>query len=264
MSMMLTKIKTVMAALLVLGAFTLGGGSLIRHTVAQEVEPGKPPVGGEDAGRAQALEKAPAPRKISDKQKPERASSTSPITPSYVIMPPDILLVEVDGLPKESPLKEVQCLVRPDGTISLGAYGPVHVAELTLAKISVAIAAKLAEKIGTDAKLDVRVNVISYNSKVYYVIATGKDNETVFRFACTGGDTVVSAVFQAGLVVSAIKGRVFVRAWPSCNILEVDWRAITQEGKTETNYLLQPCDRVYVEYPLSKDTSRVPPVEGRP
>jgi hypothetical protein len=71
-------------------------------------------------------------------------------------------------------------------------------------------------------------------------------------------------VLQAGLVVSAIKGRVFVRAWPSCNILEVDWRAITQEGKTETNFLLQPGDRVYVENPVTKDTRRVPPLEARP
>jgi protein involved in polysaccharide export with SLBB domain len=172
-SMMVTKFKTAMATLLVLGMFTFGGGLLVHHTVAQEVEAGKQQTDSDDVGRAQALEKAPAPRKAFDKQKPERASSTSPITPSYIVMPPDILLVDVIGLPKEPYLKEVTCLVRPDGTISLGAYGSVHVAELTLVKIPMAIAAKLAETIGADAKVDVRVNVIDYNSKVYTSLPPG-------------------------------------------------------------------------------------------
>lgn len=262
-SMMLTKFKAVMAALLAVGLFSFGGGFLTLRTAAQEVEPGKPLTCGEEAGKPQAQAKAPAPGNASDEQKPERASGASPITPSYVVMSPDVLLVEVDGLSKEPILKEVQCVVRTDGTISLGAYGTVPVADLALEKIPAAIAAKLAQQIGTDAKLDVRVNVISYNSRVYYVIATGGENETVIRSVCTGGDTVVSAVLQAGLAVNAIKGRVFVRALPSRNILEVDWCAITQKGKTETNYVLQPGDRVYVQNPIPKDTSRVPPVESK-
>ncbi len=263
-SMMLTKFKTLVAALLVLGMFTLGVVTLIRPTAAQEVEADNPPAVGEGAGKPQAQEKAHELRKASEKQKPERASSASLISPSYIVMHTDLLLVEVVGLPKESPLKEVQCLVGPDGTISLGAYGRVHAAGLTLEKICEAVAVKLAPHSDTEAKVDVQVNLIGCNSKVYYVIATGKGNEQVFRFAYTGGDTVVAAVLHAGLVTNAIKGRVFVRACPSGNILEVDWRAITQKGKTETNYLLQAGDRIFVENPLPKDESRVPPVEGRP
>ena len=84
------------------------------------------------------------------------------------------------------------------------------------------------------------------------------------QFVRVAAATIGAGVLPAGLVTNAIKGRVFVRACPSGNILEVDWRAITQKGKTETNYLLQAGDRIFVENPLPKDESRVPPVEGRP
>ncbi len=250
MSMMLTKFKTVMAALVVLGMFAFGGGLLTRPTTAQEVQAEKPLAESGTTGTPEAPEKAPPPRKASDKQKSERPSGKSPLTPSYVVMPPDILLVEVVGLPKEAPLKEFQCLVSPTGTIAIGAYGRLNVAGLTLKQIRTAIIDQLAPQ----AKVEVQVNVIGYNSKYYYVIATGKENETVSRVLDTGGDTVVAAVLHAGLAESAIKGRVYVavRSSPTWDILEVDWRAITQEGKTETNYLLQAGDRVYVESPVSK------------
>ncbi|HEV3435873.1 MAG TPA: sigma-70 family RNA polymerase sigma factor [Gemmata sp.] len=252
MSMMLTKYKTVMAALVVLGMFAFGGGLLTRPTAAQEVEAEKSSAEGGTTGTPEAPEKAPAPRKASDKQKSERPSGKSPLTPSYVVEPPDVLQVKAVGLPRNLPFGEIQCVVRPDGTIPLGTYGSVHVAGRTLAQIRAAITAYLAIYAGTYTKVEVQVDVIGYNSKCYYVIATGKENETVLRLHDTGGDTVVAAVLHAGLAENAIKGRVFVRTSPSADILEVDWRAITQEGKTETNYVLQAGDRVYVESPVSK------------
>ena len=49
----------------------------------------------------------------------------------YVIEPPDIIVVEVlEALPGRPITGER--LVRPDGTISLGFYGDVHVRGLTI------------------------------------------------------------------------------------------------------------------------------------
>ena len=54
--------------------------------------------------------------------------------PPLVVEPPDMIVVEVlEALPGR-PISGER-LVRPDGTISLGFYGDVHVAGLTLPEI---------------------------------------------------------------------------------------------------------------------------------
>src|SRR5262245_20062546 len=58
-------------------------------------------------------------------------------------------------------------LVRPDGTVSLGTYGKVYVAGMTIEQIKAAIEAHLAK---TLYKPEVDVDVLAYNSKFYYVI----------------------------------------------------------------------------------------------
>ncbi len=56
----------------------------------------------------------------------------------YVVAPPDLILVELlEGLPGR-PISGER-LVRPDGNISLGWYGDIHVRGLTVAQIKVAI-----------------------------------------------------------------------------------------------------------------------------
>ncbi len=56
----------------------------------------------------------------------------------YVVAPPDLILVELlEGLPGR-PISGER-LVRPDGNLSLGWYGDVHVRGLTVAQIKVAI-----------------------------------------------------------------------------------------------------------------------------
>ncbi len=64
--------------------------------------------------------------------------------PPYVVEPPDILLVEAtQELTKGFQPIAGQHLVRPDGTISLGTYGNVFVAGLTLNEINDAVAAQI-------------------------------------------------------------------------------------------------------------------------
>lgn len=86
----------------------------------------------------------------------------------------------------------------------------------------------------------------------YYVINKRKEGDQVHRFTTTEGETVVGAILQVDRLASAAaKERVWLER-PSGAVLEVDWQAITQQGKTETNYHIHSGDRVYVESPLPK------------
>jgi polysaccharide biosynthesis/export protein len=177
--------------------------------------------------------------------------------PPYVVEPPDILLVTAGATATlENRPVEGQHLVRPDGTIGLGVYGSVYVAGLTLEEVRDAVAAQLqlsSPKIKIeDIKKVVVVDVLAYNSKVYYVITDGGGyGEQVYSFPITGNETVLDAVAKInGLPAVASKKRVWIaRATPGCthpDILPVDWCGVAQRGYAATNYQIFPDDRVYV------------------
>ncbi len=141
-------------------------------------------------------------------------------------------------------------LVRQDGTISLGTYGSVYVAGLTLAEAKCAIERHLACYV---QEPEIALDVFAYNSKVYYVIYDGAGfGQQVFRLPVTGNETVLDAISSvAGLPAVASKKRIWVARPAPCNnpcvqILPVDWRAITMAGSTCTNYQIFPGDRIYV------------------
>jgi polysaccharide biosynthesis/export protein len=141
-------------------------------------------------------------------------------------------------------------LVRQDGTISLGTYGCVYVAGLSLAEAKVAIERHLTQYV---LDPEVTVDVFAYNSKYYYVIADGAGyGQQVFRFPIVGKETVLDAINNIGGVpaVNSIRRIWVARPAPpdaGCTqILPVDWLAITQGGATGTNYQLFPGDRVYL------------------
>jgi polysaccharide export outer membrane protein len=141
-------------------------------------------------------------------------------------------------------------LVRPDGTISLGSYGSVYVAGLSLGQAKCVIEKHLSEYF---LNPQISIDVFAYNSRVVYVIVDGGHlGQQIFRLPSTGNETVLDAIGQVqGLAPVSSKKRIWV-ARPSpvhlgCNqILPVDWRAITEAGSTATNYQLFPGDRVYV------------------
>jgi polysaccharide export outer membrane protein len=175
--------------------------------------------------------------------------------PPYVIEPPDILLVESTQSIKDQPVRG-QHLVRPDGTIGLGIYGSAYVAGLTLEQARYAIGAVLAQRIKDFDVKNLNVDVLAYNSKVYYVITDGGGyGEQVYRIPVTGNETVLDALGQInGLPPVASKKNIWVaRATPGDgrhthpNILPVDWCGITQRGAAATNYQVLPNDRIYVK-----------------
>jgi polysaccharide export outer membrane protein len=141
-------------------------------------------------------------------------------------------------------------LVRQDGTISLGTYGCVYVAGLTLAEAKVAIERHLSQYV---LEPEITVDVFAYNSKYYYVIADGAGyGQLVYRFPIVGKETVLDAINNIGGIPASNSVRKVWVARPappdaSCTqVLPVDWLAITQGGATGTNYQLFPGDRVYI------------------
>jgi polysaccharide export outer membrane protein len=175
--------------------------------------------------------------------------------PTYVIEPPDILLIE--AVPREGPLKNDQRiagqhLVRPDGTVGLGIYGSAFVGGMTIEQAREAIAAQLRVRVKNFDIRDLNVDVLAYNSKFYYVVTDGGGyGEQVYPFPVTGSETVLDALGRInGLPPVADKRKVWVaRRGPGSagQVMPVDWCGIVQGGGTETNYQLMPGDRVYVK-----------------
>jgi polysaccharide export outer membrane protein len=213
--------------------------------------------------------------------------------PPYVVEPPDILLIQAsDRITLRLQRIEGQFLVTPDGSINLGIYGKIRVAGLTLEQVADAVAARLLElmpglmqgvkipdkdgKETVDAqkewrqnftsleliKKEMQVDVLSYNSKFYYVITDGGGyGQQVYPFLVTGNETVLDALAKInGLPSVANKKKVWVaratRAGQPPKILPVDWMAVTKCGQGATNYQVFPGDRIYVDSsPLIKADS---------
>lgn len=142
-------------------------------------------------------------------------------------------------------------LVRPDGTISLGTYGSVYVAGMTLGQIKCVIERHLSEYV---VNPQIAVDVYSYNSKYYYVIFSGGGyGQQIIKMPVTGNETVLDAIanVQGMPPVASIRRLWIARPAPcghACDqILPIDWRAITEGGSTCTNYQLLPGDRIYVK-----------------
>jgi polysaccharide export outer membrane protein len=142
-------------------------------------------------------------------------------------------------------------LIYPDGTVNLGLYGSAHVAGLTIPEAKIAIEEQLSKYL---EKPEVAVSVQGFNSKLIYIITDGAGyGEQVVRLPSTGNDTVLDAISQInGLAPQASRCRIWVaRPAPdnACDaqILPVDYKAISQCGRTATNYQLLPGDRLYIK-----------------
>ncbi len=175
------------------------------------------------------------------------------VRPDYVIEPPDVLVVEYAHRGDADPVKITgRRLVRPDGTIGLGLLGSVQVSGLTVAQAREAVAKHLAGRLdGFDAK-KLTVEVKASNSKVIYVIVEGAGGKEVYRFPADGNQSVLDVLTQVkGALVGLGKKRVYIlrqsERGQDAQVLEVDWKAITMEGRAATNYLLLPGDRVHIE-----------------
>jgi len=143
-----------------------------------------------------------------------------------------------------------QHLVTPDGYVRLGLYGAAKVVGLTVPQAKKAIEDHLSQYLQDP---EISLDVLAYNSKLYYVIFDGGGNgQTILRLPVTGNDTVLDAIAQAGGLTAVSAQQIWVArpapAGACCDqILPVDWCGITTRGRTATNYQLLPGDRLYVQ-----------------
>jgi polysaccharide export outer membrane protein len=152
-----------------------------------------------------------------------------------------------------------QHLVGPDGRVNLATYGAVYVAGMTLEEAREAIEKQLSLKL--DAP-EVFVDVLAYNSKVYYIVTQGGGfGDNVVRAPITGNETVLDAVAAVGGISQVSSTNLWI-ARPAPNgvgceqILPVEWEEITRGASTATNYQLMPGDRLFIaENKYSKATA---------
>ncbi len=141
-----------------------------------------------------------------------------------------------------------QHLVGPDGIVTLGIYGGVRVAGLTLPQAKACIEQYLTQYLDEP---EISVEVWAYNSKVYYVVTQGAGlGDAVYRFSYTGNETVLDAIAQINGLNPLTSKQIWI-ARPTdmpgkCQILPVDWNAITSCGAAGTNFQIMPGDRVFV------------------
>ncbi|MEX0642597.1 MAG: polysaccharide biosynthesis/export family protein [Pirellulales bacterium] len=145
-------------------------------------------------------------------------------------------------------------LVGPDGRVTLGTYGSVYVAGLTVDEARASIEKKLSEKLDNP---EVVVDIFSYNSKKYYVITQGGGlGDNVSEAPITGNETVLDAIARIGGLSQISSTNMWI-ARPAPNgtgceqIMPVNWEEISRGASTATNYQLMPGDRLYIaENPL--------------
>ena len=83
-------------------------------------------------------------------------------------------------------------LVRPDGTISLGMYGSVFVAGMTMGQVKAVVENHLGAYL---VNPQVSVDVLAYNSRKIYIIADGAGyGQQVIALPATGNETVLDAI----------------------------------------------------------------------
>ncbi len=141
-----------------------------------------------------------------------------------------------------------QHLVGPDGTVTLGIYGSVRIVGMTLPQAKFCIEQYLSQYLDEP---EISMEVWAYNSKVYYVVTQGAGlGDAVYRFPVTGNETVLDAISQINGLNQLSSKQIWI-ARPSdcpgqCQILPVEWDAITAHASAGTNFQLLPGDRVFV------------------
>lgn len=141
-------------------------------------------------------------------------------------------------------------LVGQDGMVTLGSYGGVSVVGLTLQQAREKMEYHL-RMTGHFREAVLAIDVNGYNSRVYYVITEGAGlGDGVQRFPITGNETVLDAIANINGLTQVSSKRIWIaRPAPlseECQIIPVDWQAVTARGVASTNYQIMPGDRIFV------------------
>jgi polysaccharide export outer membrane protein len=142
-----------------------------------------------------------------------------------------------------------QHLVAMDGRVNLGTYGSCYVAGMTIEEARSAIEKQLSTQLEGP---EVFVDVLAYNSKVYYIITQGAGlGDDVARIPITGNETIIDAVANIQGLSQVSSTKMWI-ARPAPNgvgceqILPINWNEIAQGANTSTNYQIMPGDRLFI------------------
>lgn len=155
-----------------------------------------------------------------------------------------------------------QHLVAMDGYVDLGGfYGTVYVAGMTPKEARAAIELKLAEQLD-DPK--VFVDVLAYNSKVYYVIVQGdrSGNDVVRRpvpYPFDGRETIGVALsrlsegsYESSQTRKLVDSKVTLSRPTSLGgpdrLIQIEWDRAKNAPTALTNYPLLPGDRLFIQW----------------
>ena len=258
------KLKTMAIALTFIGIGA--AGVIVAAPQVRSGRPTPPAARGQRADRQKTQQAARAADAGSGKVQPALHSLEN-----YVIEPPDMIIVEVlEALPGR-PISGER-LVRPDGKISLGFYGEVYVAGLTIPeakeKIVLHLRKYLADHVlGLTDRGDVQnvegeiapsklrntdrvfVDVTTYNSKNYHVQGAVKSPG---KIPVTGHDTVLDAIeYAEGLSPRADHDHVVLYRQEKNGTLQrlpINVDQIMMGDDPTTNYQLLPGDRLVVPF----------------
>jgi polysaccharide export outer membrane protein len=142
-----------------------------------------------------------------------------------------------------------QYLIGPDGTINLRQYGLLQVAGKTVTEIKLDLQKHMSQYFDSP---EVSIDVVAYNSKVFYVITEGAGlGDNVRRVPITGNETVLDALSAVNGLSQVSSTTIWIaRPAPGgygCEqILPVDYDAISRGGSSATNFQVLPGDRVYI------------------
>jgi protein involved in polysaccharide export with SLBB domain len=175
--------------------------------------------------------------------------------PPYVVAPPDVLRIEVhDKSHSALPIAAMdQYLVGPDGRVNLGSLGAVYVAGKTIDETRVAIQKVASQSIESP---EVFVDVVSYNSKTYYIVQDNGKTESISVQPITGNETVLDAIATVGGLNVSTSAKMYIARLPKMSggspaMISIDWIKIARGESDSTNHQLLPGDRLYICDPSS-------------
>jgi autotransporter-associated beta strand protein len=232
------------------GGTTIGSGTLVTssNTDTTTVKVGKP---GQSSSQATVKSGRPAATTppgptVAAVKKSSGPTANPPAKPSKQI---HVNVGKTESKVNEDHFLCGQHLVAPDGTVNLHRYGTVQVMGKTVEEAAAAVRKQLSKYLPSP---QVSVDVLAYNSKVYYIITEGAGlGDNVRRVPITGNDTVLDALSVINGLSQVSSTRMWIaRPSPSNSangtILPVDYAGITQRGATATNYQIMPGDRLFI------------------
>jgi polysaccharide biosynthesis/export protein len=136
-------------------------------------------------------------------------------------------------------------LVEPDGSINLGVYGTVKVDGQSVEEARKSVERQLTKWFTNPV---VSVDVVSFNSKVFYVIVSASGRDNITRFVITGHETVLEAVAQIPGLTGLSEAKIWIDrpVTGGHQIIPIIWNEVLSAGRPAANPQILPGDRIFL------------------